>query len=52
MLVENESNEICEKVKAISTKGLTKYLINKCSILNGAKYFYSGVLQIYFIYTN
>ena len=27
------------KVKAISTKGLTKHLINKFSILNGTKYF-------------
>ena len=28
VLVENELNELSEKVKAISTKGLTKYLIN------------------------
>ena len=26
-----------KKVKARSTKGLSKYLINKCSILNEAK---------------
>ena len=34
---KNELNELSKKVKAISTKGLTKYLINKSSILNGAK---------------
>ena len=34
-----ELNEPSKTVKAISTKGLTKYLINKFSILNGAKYF-------------
>ena len=28
-----------KQVKAISTKGLTKDLIDKFSILNGAKYF-------------
>ena len=46
--VENELNELSEKVKAISAKGLTKDLINKYSILNGAKCFYSGILQKYF----
>ena len=39
VLVENELNELSRKVKAISAKGLTKDLINKFSILNGAKYF-------------
>ena len=34
-----------KKVKAISTKGLTKYLINKFSVLNGAKYLSSGIFQ-------
>ena len=34
---ENELNEPPSKVKAISTKGLTKDLINKFSILNAAK---------------
>ena len=38
----NYQNEL-----AISTKGLTKDLINKFSILNGAKYFSSGILQSY-----
>ena len=45
MLVENKLNELSEKVKLISTKGLTKYLINKYSILDSAKYFSSGILQ-------
>ena len=34
-----------QKVEVISTKGLTKDLINKYSILNGAKYFSSEILQ-------
>ena len=34
-----ELNKLSKKVKAISTRGLTKYLIDKFSILNGAKYF-------------
>ena len=36
---ENKLNELSKKVKAVSTKGLTKDLINKISILNAAKYF-------------
>ena len=40
-------NELSEKIKAISTKGLTKYLINEYKILNGAKYFSSGIFQNY-----
>ena len=39
-----------EKVKAISTKGLTKDLINKFSIVNGAKYFFSGIFQNYLVF--
>ena len=35
---KNELNEILKIAKAISTKGLTEHLINKSSILNGAKY--------------
>ena len=50
VLVENELNELSEKVKAISTKGLTKDLINKFSILNGAKYFSSGIFQNYLVF--
>ena len=33
VLVENELNELSEKFKVISTKGLTKDLINEFSIL-------------------
>ena len=36
---KNELNELSKKSKAISTKRLTKDLINKVSILNGAKSF-------------
>ena len=36
---KNKLNELSEKVKTISTKALTKDLINKFSILNGAKIF-------------
>ena len=32
--VEKKLNDLAEKVKLISTKGLTKYLINDYSILN------------------
>ena len=48
---KNESNELSKKVKAISTKGLTKDLIDKFSILNGAKYFSLGVFQNYLVLT-
>ena len=44
---KNELNEPSEKVKVISTKGLTKDLINKFSTLNRAKYFCSGIFQNY-----
>ena len=39
-----------KKVKAISIKGLTKDLINKFSILNGAKYFSLGIFQNYLVF--
>ena len=42
---KNELNELSKKVKAISTKGLTKDLIYKFSILNRAKYLSSGIFQ-------
>ena len=42
---KNELNELSKKVKAISTKRLTKDLINKFSIINGAKNFSSGIFQ-------
>ena len=35
-----------KKVKAISTKGLTKDLIDKFSIFNGAKYFFHEYFKI------
>ena len=44
---KNELNELLKKVKAISTKGLAKDLINKFSILNGAKYFSLIIFQNY-----
>ena len=39
-----------KKVKTISTKGLAKDLIDKFSILNGAKYFSSGIFQNYLVF--
>ena len=45
---KSKLNELSEKFKAISTKGLTKDLINKFSILNGAKYLSLGIFQKYF----
>ena len=47
---KNELNELSKRFKAISTKGLTKDLINKFSILNGAKYFSLGIFQNYFVF--
>ena len=50
VLVENESSELSKKVEV---KGLTKDLKNGYKILNGARYFSSGILQshlIYFLY--
>ena len=41
-----------KKVEAISTKGLTKDLINRSKILNGARYFSSGTLQNHLIYVS
>ena len=32
-----------KKIKPISTKGLTKEVINKFIIINGAKFFPSGI---------
>ena len=48
---KNELNELLKKVKVISTVGLKKDLIDKLSSLNGAKYFSSGILQLFSIYT-
>ena len=47
---KSELNELSRKVKAISTKGLIKDLIDKFSILNRAKYFSSGIFQNYFVF--
>ena len=47
---KNELNELSKKVKAISTIRLTKDLINKFSIRNGAKYFSSGIFQNYLVF--
>ena len=47
---KSELNELSKKVKAISTKELTKDLINKFSILNGAKYFTLGIFQNYLVF--
>ena len=49
-VAENELNELTKKVEAISTKGLTKDLINVYNILNGAGYFSSGTRQNHLIY--
>ena len=47
---KNESNELLKYVKAISTKGLTKDLINKFSILNEPIYFSLGIFQNYLVF--
>ena len=44
-VVETKLNGLEKKVKIMSTKGLTADLLNKYSILNGAKYFWSDRLQ-------
>ena len=48
--VENELNELSRKVEGISTKRLTKDLINGHKILNSAKYFSSGIFQNYLVF--
>ena len=47
---KNVINELSKKAKAISTKVLTKNVINRVSILNGAKYFSSGLFQNYLVF--
>ena len=47
---KNELNELSKKVKAMLTQGLTKDLINNFSILNGAKYFSSGIFQNHLVF--
>ena len=51
ILVKNALNKLSKKVKGISTKGLTKDLINQFSNLNEAKYFSSGIFQNYLVLT-
>ena len=46
---ENELNELSQNVKTISTKILTKDLINKFSTLNSSKYFCLGMFQNYLL---
>ena len=48
---KNKLNELSEKVKTISTKVLTKDLINKFSILNGAKIFDRNISIFFSNYT-
>ena len=43
VLVENELNELSKKADVISTKGLTKNLINGFEILYGTKDFSSEI---------
>ena len=43
-------NKLSKTVKAISAKGLTKDLINKFSILNGANYFSLGIFQNFLVF--
>ena len=50
VLVEKELNELSKKVKTISTKGLTKYVVNEFSILNRTIYFTSEVFQNYLVF--
>ena len=47
---KNELNKLSKTVKVLSTKELKKDLINKFSILNGAKYFSSGIFQSYLVF--
>ena len=49
-LNKNELNELSKEIKEMSRKILTKDLINKFSILNGAKYEYSGIFQNYLVF--
>ena len=42
--------ELSKKVKAISTKGWTKDLIDKFNILNGAEDFSLGIYQNYLLF--
>ena len=43
-------NILPKKVRAMSTKRLTKDLINRFSIINGANHFSSGIFQNYLVF--
>ena len=47
---KNELNKLSKNVKVISKKGLTTDLIDKFSILIGAKMFSSGIFQKYLVF--
>ena len=49
-LNKNEPGELSKKVKVISAKGLTKELINRFIILNGATYFSSRLFLNYLVF--
>ena len=50
---KNELNKLSKNVKAISAKGLTKNLINKFKILDGAKIFLvRNILKLFSIYNS
>ena len=44
ILVKNQLNELSKKVELTSIKGHTKDSIHKYKILDGTKYFFSGIL--------
>ena len=46
----NYQEKLLLSTKVLSTKVLTKDMVNKYRILNGAKYFSSGVLQNYIVF--
>ena len=50
--VKSNKNELSKKLskKVKATKWLTKDLIDKFSILNGAKYFSLGIFQYYSVF--
>ena len=48
--INKKLDDLTKKVKPISIKGLTEDLINKYSILNGAKYFSLDGLQKYIVF--
>ena len=47
--VNKKLDNLSRNIKKYQQKGLTKYLINKNSILNGEIYFFSDKLQNYLV---